>query len=164
MREFEFIALGLIKEAEGFSGVEYKCPAGYRTIGYGRNLDKNPLGIIEKTHLMLGNDGLFRVSQNVAEDWVIAEIHKIVFQCEGKEWFKDLDPTRKAVIIDLIYNLGLKKWDSFKKCQQAIIDKNFGIASEELEDSKWFKQVGLRGLRNVEIMKFGAKLSDFYKK
>lgn len=163
MREFEFFALALIKEAEGFSGVEYICPAGYKTIGYGRNLETNPLGDLERTHCMLGNDGLLRVSQNVATDWLITEISKITFKCEKKEWFEGLDAYRRAVIIDLIYNLGFKKWDSFKKCQKAIIDRNFGIASAELEDSRWFNQVGRRGLRNVEIMKFGKKINEFYK-
>lgn len=164
MREFEFLAVNLIKEAEGFSGVEYICPAGYKTLGYGRNLETNPLGNLERTHCMLGNDGLLRVGQNVATDWLVGEVQKISHKCEGEEWFKNLDPYRRAVIIDLIYNLGFKKWNSFKKCQTALIDKNFGIASAELEDSRWFKQVGLRGLRNVEIMKFGAKINEFYRK
>lgn len=79
------------------------------------------------------------------------------------EWFEYIGFERKGVIIDLIYNLGLAKWNTFKRCQLALSSKDFGVASLELEDSKWYRQVGLRGKRNVEIMKFGEKIHDFYK-
>lgn len=159
----EYIALDLIKEAEGFRGIEYLCPAGYKTLGYGRNLELNPLSQEERMQCMVGNNGLLRVSQNVASDWVTSEIKKINSTC-SEEWFYYLDDYRKAVIIDIIYNIGMKKWRTFTKCHEALIEKNFGIASRELKESKWFKQVGLRGLRNVEIMKMGTKINDFYKK
>ena len=34
-------------KSEGFSSTPYRCSAGYMTIGYGRNLDANPLDIDE---------------------------------------------------------------------------------------------------------------------
>lgn len=163
MREFIYTARDLIKEAEGFQGIEYICPAGYRTIGYGRNIETNPLTDDELRRCFKTQDNKISVNEKTASEWLTSEIIEIVKQCESKEWFEYIGSERKAVVIDLIYNLGFSKWNTFKKCQQALIDKNFGIASIELEDSKWYRQVGLRGKRDVEIMKFGEKIHDFYK-
>lgn len=163
MQEFLIYARNLIKEAEGFKGIEYVCPAGFRTIGYGRNLDKNPLNSNDHLKCFRTHDGKLSISESTANEWLTSEILKIVKECEGKEWFEYIGFERKGVVIDLIYNLGLAKWNTFKKCQAALSNNDFGVASLELEDSKWFKQVGLRGLRNVEIIKFGEKINDFYK-
>lgn len=154
MKECVSMALKLIKEAEGFSGSIYLCPAGYQTIGYGRNIETNPLSNKERLQCFESSDGI-RVSKNTAEDWLKDEVLRIVDRVQDESYFKNLDPLRQAVIIDLIYNLGFKKFQSFKKCIQALKDFNFGIASEELKDSRWFNQVGNRGVRNVEIMKIG---------
>lgn len=163
MREFVFYAKDLIKEAEGFVGIEYVCPAGFRTIGYGRNLETNPLSESERLKCYKTQDDKLSITQAVADEWLTSEILKIASECEGKEWFEYIGFERKGVVIDLIYNLGMRKWNSFKRCQLALSSKDFGVASLELEDSKWYRQVGLRGKRNVEIMKFGEKIHDFYK-
>lgn len=163
MREFIYYARDLIKEAEGFSGIEYLCPAGYRTIGYGRNLETNPLTSSELAKTFRTQDGKLSINEITASEWLTSEVLEIVNKCEGKEWFEYLGFERKGVVIDTIYNIGMSRWNGFKKCQSALKEKNFGTASLELKDSKWYNQVGLRGKRNVEIMKFGEKIHDFYK-
>ena len=163
MREYIYYAKELIKEAEGFRGIEYICPAGYRTIGYGRNLETNPLKDDELPKLFRTQDGKLSINEKTASEWLTSAVVEIGDQCESKEWFEYIGSERKAVVIDLIYNLGFSKWNTFKKCQKALVEKNFGIASLELKDSKWYRQVGIRGERNVEIMKFGEKIHDFYK-
>lgn len=170
MREFIYYARDLIKEAEGFNGVEYICPAGYRTIGYGRNLETNPLSEIELLKYFNPKNGKLSVSETTASEWLTSEIVKIVKECEGKDWFEFIGTERKGVVIDLIYNLGLSKWNTFKKTQDALKEKNFGIASYELSvgtgeggKSKYLLATGNRALRNIEIMKFGEKIHDFYK-
>lgn len=166
MREYIVYAKDLIKEAEGFSAVVYKCPAGFNTIGYGRNIDANPLtqsDILRMSKRLVNGETELVVSKNLADEWLTSEVLEIAKDCEGKDWFEYIGFERKGVIIDLIYNLGLTKWNTFKRCQLALSSKDFGVASLELEDSKWYRQVGLRGKRNVEIMKFGEKIHDFYK-
>lgn len=167
MKEYIFYARELIKEAEGFSPIVYKCTAGFNTVGYGRNIDANPLTQSELMRtgkrIINGETQMF-VSNLLAEEWLTSEILDIASKCEGKEWFEYIGYERKGVVIDLIYNLGLTKWNTFKRCQLALSSKDFGVASLELEDSKWYRQVGLRGKRNVEIMKFGEKIHDYYNK
>lgn len=166
MREYILYAKDLIKEAEGFSAVIYTCPSGYPTIGYGRNLSANPLSEAEKlktSNRIVNGKTQMVVSKNLADEWLTQEVVKIASECEGKEWFEYLGFERKGVVIDMIYNIGMSRWNGFKKCQSALKDKDFGRASLELMDSKWYKQVGYRGKRNVEIMKFGEKIHDFYK-
>lgn len=161
MRDCLRIARELIEEAEGFSGVEYICPAGYRTIGFGRNLQTNPLSSEEEAKCFKVSGGL-SVSKNIAREWLEAEIYKIFKKCKNEEWFKYLDAVRGAVVIDIIYNIGFKKWESFKNCRSALAEANFGIASEELGKgsgeggkSKYLLQVKTRGERNIKMLKDG---------
>lgn len=162
MKEYTLFALDLIKEAEGFRGSIYLCPAGYPTIGYGRNLKTNPLTEKEEAECFKSSDNL-NVSKNVAEKWLLKEVEIIADRLEKEGYLKYLDPLRQAVLIDLVYNLGFAKFLTFKKFLIALSNANYGIASDELVDSKWYVDVGRRGKRNAEIMRYGSKVNDYYK-
>lgn len=173
MKEYIFYARELIKEAEGFSPVVYKCPAGFNTIGYGRNIDANPLTQSEIARMgrrTINGESQLVISNLLAEEWLTSEILDIASKCEGKEWFEYIGYERKGVIIDIIYNIGFSKWNDFEKCKKALADKNFGIASYELGvgtgeggKSKYFLATGNRALRNIEILKYGEKIQNYYK-
>ena len=57
------------------------------------------------------------------------------------------------VIVDMAFNLGLPKLLKFKNFQQALKDKDFVKASEEMLDSRWAKQLPNRSKRLAEIMR-----------
>lgn len=75
------LALKLVKEAEGFEPLPYRCTAGKLTQGYGRNLEVHPLSEEEKAEL--ASDG--SVSEEVAERWAIKEL----YECEEKLQLKN---------------------------------------------------------------------------
>lgn len=162
MKEYTLFALDLIKEAEGFSGSVYQCTAGYPTIGYGRNLKTNPLTEREESECFRSADNL-KVSKNVAESWLLKEVEAIADRLNREGFLKYLDPLRQAVLIDLVYNLGFAKFLTFKNFLSALSNSNYGIASDELINSKWYLDVGRRGKRNAEIMRYGSKINDYYK-
>ncbi len=67
----------------------------------------------------------------------------------------ELDPIRRAVIIDMLFNLGLPRLKEFKKTLAAIRAKDYEEAAEEMIDSKWHRQVGYRAKRLAKMMRTG---------
>ena len=139
-------------EFEGFSSKVYKCPAGYDTIGYGRNIEANPLSDSEKAQL---NDK-GEVSKAVALEWLKKDLSKCFDTAlNSLYWFSDLETARAGAIVDMIYNLGFKGFSGFKKFAKAMVKKDYIKAVMELEDSKWFKQVGIRARDISKIIQLG---------
>jgi lysozyme len=56
------------------------------------------------------------------------------------------------VVVDMAFNLGLTKLLKFKNFQQALKDKDFVKASEEMLNSLWAKQLPNRSKRLAKIM------------
>lgn len=68
-------------------------------------------------------------------------------------WFTELTETRKRAMIDLCFNLGLPRLQKFVKFLKAMSLGNYDTAANELMDSTWFKQVGLRGPEVVGMIR-----------
>ncbi len=134
----EALARGLLQSDEGLRLKPYHCTAGKLTIGYGRNLEDRGITEAEAEYL-LEND----VSE-IYED--LAEIY---------DFFTHLSPMRKAVLIDMAYNLGLSGLNKFQNMIKAIDDNNYSKAASEMLDSRWASQVGDRAERLSKLMKTG---------
>ena len=117
----------------------YKDTVGKLTIGVGRNLDD--VGISKDEALYLLNNDIKRAEEDV----------KKVFG----ELFDELDSVRQAVLINMMFNLGLPRFLTFKKFIQAVKEKDFIKASQEMLDSKWANQVKDRAERLSYMMKTG---------
>lgn len=122
---------------EGLRLKPYRCPAGYLTIGVGRNLDTKGLSK-EEALFLLRND-----------------IEEITSQLEKYGWYRGLDDVRKKVIIDMAFNLGVYGLLSFKNMIQALNCGDYDTAADEMVNSTWHKQVGERGKRLVRMMRTG---------
>ena len=128
-------SINIIKRHEGFSSKEYKDIYGNPTIGYGRNLNN---GItIPEAELMLLND-----INNSIKDL------KSIFNN-----FDELPDNIKIVLIDMMYNLGINRFKTFKKMIKAINDNNWLDMIYEMKDSKWCKQLNNRCKENIELIK-----------
>ncbi len=134
----EALARGLLQSDEGLRLKPYHCTAGKLTIGYGRNLEDRGITEAEAEYL-LEND----VSE-IYED--LAEIY---------DFFTHLSPMRKAVLIDMAYNLGLGGLNKFQNMIKAIDDGDYSKAAFEMLDSRWASQVGDRAERLSKLMKTG---------
>lgn len=157
------LAVRLCKEAEGFSEVMYRCPAGYPTIGYGRNLNVFPLTEEELNHCSVNDNGEIVAPEEEASQWLASELSNLHQQLLKREWFVGTD-ARKAVLLDLAYNLGLAKLLTFKRFLTAMKEQDYITAYKELQDSKWYRQVGVRGVRNCKIIETGEDKFDYYRK
>ena len=142
------MALALVKEAEGFSAVQYYCPSNRLTQGYGRNLEVHPLS--EEELRELNGDGT--VSETVAEKWALHELLDCEIKLMSNIIYKNQSPVRKAVLLDMCFNIGYAGLMKFKKMWFALGNKDYPEASRQAKDSAWYLQVGNRGKRNVEII------------
>ena len=136
----------LTADFEGFSAKVYKCPAGFNTIGYGRNIEANPLNAQELAQLQNGE-----VSKEVALVWLKEELERCYERLNKLSWFKELDKKRAAAMVDMCYNSLM----GFKNSIAMLANKEWEKAGENLKQSKWYKQVKRRGVKIVSIIESG---------
>jgi len=139
-----------IKIFEGYSEKPYKCTAGKWTIGYGYNYDDRgfPSDILNKI-LLRGFD------RAMAEELLARDVASAVASAEGFPFFDNLNGARQAVIVDMIYQLGLDGFRNFKRMIMALNSEDYERAAAEMMHSKWFSQSGRRSVINVAQMKIG---------
>lgn len=131
-------ALDLLKRHEGKRNELYKCPAGKWTIGYGHNLEDNPLSDAAIEFILL-------------EDMKMAESElDRVFP----DW-RELSEKRQAVLIDMMHNLGAPSYLTFHKFWKALLEKDYEKAANEMLDSRWATQVGERAQTLSSLMRYG---------
>ena len=150
---------------EGLRLKVYKCTANKWTIGVGRNLEDVGLSKAEQVEI-LGVSGLNRLEvidvlleRGITEEQAMYLLDNDIAKCTADvkqfPWFENLNPVRQKVIIDMCLNLGFAGLKDFKRMILALEQGDYETASEEMKDSKWYYQVGIRGRRLVKMMKTG---------
>lgn len=124
---------------EGRSKKLYVDTVGKVTAGVGRNLTNRGLSD-DEIDLMLAND--IKLAEKDARSLVPD--------------FDRLDDVRQEVLVNMSFNLGYSRLAGFKKFLAAVNAGRFAEAAAEMEDSKWFKQVGQRGVRLRDAMRTGS--------
>ena len=142
------LALKLVKEAEGFEPLPYRCTAKKLTQGYGRNLEVHPLSDDEKSEL--NKNGI--VNEVIAEKWAIKELYECEEKLKSNIIYQKQSDVRKAVLLDMCFNLGYSGLMKFKKMWFALGNKDYAEASRQMKDSKYYTDVGTRAKRNVVMM------------
>lgn len=122
---------------EGLRLKPYQCPAGKTTLGIGRNIEDN--GISEEEALLLLENDIERCRNELSQ-----------FHFYGR-----IGEVREAVVLDMLFNLGLTRFRTFKKMIHALERYKFDEAANEMESSRWYTQVGVRSRRLVEMMRTG---------
>ena len=125
-----------IKKHEGFRAKVYKCTEGYDTIGYGFAIKD----------LVLDED--------IADLILMKKLHKLLERILiAFPWFKDVDDTAKAVIVNMCYQLGLSGFSKFKKTIYLLETEQYEEASVEMLDSLWAKQTPNRAKELSETLR-----------
>ena len=126
---FESDLIKQIKEHEGLVLKPYKCPVGKLTIGYGHNLEDNGLTKTACEYILI-------------ED--LEEAKKNFYAVFTKDFFDTLKDNQKIALIDMMFNLGLSRFLTFKKFILAVKQRNFDRASVEIIHSKAYTQAKRR--------------------
>jgi lysozyme len=124
---------------EGIRLKPYQDTVGKTTIGVGRNLDDVGISAME-AYMLLDHD-----------------IDRAIIGLVGKfPWFRDQDPVRQAVLVNLCFNMGLKSLSGFVNTLAAFESHNYEAAATGLKKSKWYKQVGAsRSSRLIQMTRTG---------
>jgi len=129
----------LIRDHEGVRLQYYKDSKGILTIGIGRNLEK---GISPEECVMMFEN-----------DLVEAEI--TLGKIFGLDIFKESEK-HVAALLDMAFNLGENRLRKFWNLINAVNKRDWKWAAEEAENSLWFQQVGIRGVRICDLLKSGG--------
>ena len=126
---------------EGTVEHAYTDSEGYLTIGVGRLIDKRIGGHLrpDEIALLLEND----IDRAEADA-------KVLFP-----GFERLSDARKAVVVNMAFNLGRVRLAGFRRFRAAVKAGAWEQASAEMLDSRWAEQVGQRAQRLSEQMKEG---------
>ncbi len=140
----------LIKYFEGYRDEPYLCPEGYWTVGWGHKLEHGETYLMDNMPRNLREvwiDGTF--SRDLAEAKYYAAQHT-------PNW-ETLDYPRKAVLISMVYQLGITKYIGFKEMHHALASNNYTRAANEMLDSRWAMQTGERAWHHAKVMVGDAK-------
>ena len=130
--------------AEGREHKPYKCSSGKWSIGLGRNLEDIGLSLDEI--LLILRDG---VSDEIIDCLAENDIERTLVDCRSFPYWERLTDTRRVVVADCIYNMGLSVWKKFVKTNAALSRGDWQKASAELLDSTYARQVGRRAVANA---------------
>lgn len=124
--------------AEGWRNKPYLCTAEKTSIGVGRNLDDRGLSDDEVMYLL-------------TNDMTLAEK-----EAKTLPYYAQLDEVRQLVVCDLVFNLGLSRWLTFKRANAALEGHDYELAADEMVNSMWYTQTGRRAQRLVQAMRTGV--------
>lgn len=137
------VAHHMIQANEGFRCERYKCTRGFWTVGFGHNLDASGKRIPKIT--LKDAEALF------AEDF-----NKHLEQAKKLHIFNYLDEVRQLVLIDMVFQMGLRGVRKFQKTMGLILDDNYVKASYELLDSRYAREDSpARAERNSKLLRTG---------
>lgn len=111
---------------------------GHPTVGIGRALDVEGLTSSESDYLLAGD--IYRV-QSEAE--------------KAFPWYESLVDERKAVILSMLFQLGLGGVQGFHEFLLAVEHQNWSRAAAEMKNSLWAKETPSRAERLAEQMETG---------
>lgn len=132
----------MLRRHEGDTCEVYLDTNGYLTVGVGHQLaigSKIPQEAVE---------AIFRADYAAAvEDY--------------KSLGLSLDPARRGVIINMLFQMGLPRFKGFKRFMMRLREKDWAWAAYEMWDSKWRREEnGNRALELIEIM--GPERDEIY--
>jgi lysozyme len=123
---------------EGLRLTVYDCPAGYKTIGVGRNLEGK--GVTEEEAMYLLDNDIKDFQEGLSREL---------------PWFDSLDECRRNILTNMAFNLGISGLLKFKNTLLAVENENWEEAASQMLDSRWAQQVGGRAAELSGLMKSG---------
>ena len=109
-----------LKRDEGERLRLYKCSSGKFTIGIGRNIEANGISK-DESELMFAND--------------VDRVEKEARSIFGN--WKSISDARQRALVNMLFNLGMTRFMTFKRMIGAVIREDWDGAADEALDSTW---------------------------
>lgn len=136
-----------LQRDEGLRLHVYIDTVGKRTIGYGHNLDANPLPF----------DWSNGITQTQANDILKTDVqHMRIRLSMALPWVELLDDERHGVLINMSFNMGVPGLLKFHNTLNHVQHGFYTDASRDMAASTWYTQVGIRARRLVVQMDTGV--------
>jgi lysozyme len=130
--------LELLKYHEGFRGSPYFDTRGFVTVGYGHNLDANPL------------------TPEQAEAILVLDVAEVRRQLgKAAPWASGLDRVRLAALEDMAFQLGVRGLSGFRRMLAALKAGDMRTAEAEALDSQWAHNHPERATRIARMLRTG---------
>ena len=142
---FDLIKEDLVRH-EGYVTEIYLCSEGYATFGIGHMVTENDM------------EHTWPVGTPVEDKRILQVFHDDCMDAveDAEELVDDLysHPDRVIrVLVNMAFNIGRPRLSRFKKMLQAVNDRDYKVASQEMIDSRWYHQVGRRSAELAEMMR-----------
>lgn len=131
-----------VKEREALRTKMYRDPVGVWTIGWGHNLEANPISV-RACQIILEDD------MEEAEQQLLAEY----------PWALNLDPIRQMALLDMMFNMGPRRLRTFNVEPNGSLPRirrgEYVLAAAQLRQSRWANQTGIRAVRDIYMIETG---------
>ena len=137
-----------IKRHEGEVLEVYADSLGYLTLGVGHLIQPN-----DPEH---GQPAGTPVSQEVVDKYYEIDFDTHLEETKhviGHDVFDGLPGEIQEVLVNMCFNLGGTRLGKFRNMLNAVEDHDWERMAVEMEDSRWFKQVGRRSVELQEIVR-----------
>ena len=138
----------LIEQHEGRRATIYTDTQGHPTVGIGCNLDADSAGIdltavaADLKDVLAGTP----LTESQIDGLLLIQLNRCIYQAQIL--FPKLDEmpaNAQAVIVDMIFNIGMRGFGLFLKAVLALKQGRWNDAADELKESKWYTQVNPKG-------------------
>ena len=138
-----------IKRHEGEVLEVYEDSLGYLTLGVGH--------LIQKSDPEYGQPAGTPVSQEVVDMYYADDFDKHVEEtihvCENNNIvFDALPESIQHVLVNMCFNLGANRLGKFRNMLYAVSVSNWEEMANQMEDSRWFGQVGRRSVELQQMV------------
>ena len=122
-----------IKKNEGFRSKPYLDSLGHPTIGYGHLITKKEKKIFQA-----------KFSKKFLSELFDKDFSKALMAYKNNFNYKKHSKNTKEVLIEMIFQLGIKKQKKFVKMNKHLQNNNMFLAALEMKNSLWYKQTPKR--------------------
>ena len=140
-----------IKRHEGEVLEIYEDSLGYLTFGVGHLVKENDPEYGQPVGTPVSQERVDEVYEHDFEKHVEETIH--VFESKGGEDFYALPEDIQHVLVNMTFNLGGTRFGKFNNMWKGVVACDWEKVVVEMEDSRWFKQVGRRSIELQEIVR-----------
>lgn len=130
---------------------------GWRNKAYPDPLTKGPPWTVGVGHCGPEvHEGLYWSDDKISET-LDADIARATVECQSRfaPWFQHLNDARQAVLIGMIFQMGLTRVLGFRRALVAMKAGDFAQAGVEMLDSDWARQTPSRARRMADQMVSG---------